>query len=286
MVKEKTSIFGRPKIVLCESNSSLPPFARTFGRGGGRERRKKGEMTESEDIRGWVRWWGREEDEGKELIWYRAVRSAFLDFYDSVDGKEECCARWGEEENRACGGKSGRGGWKGHYPEFPPKALLRLRFPLARQRRAFPSSLFVSEVFTTLVVPVLPLVYCTRIPTLVSPFSLSRRGTCRGKVFHPDSCLVRGFFSSLFSRPVVPLRSLGEAASLCVPMIRSASFFSGNGKQLLWNVFIRDAIHAEVSFFSLAFVDDYYLYKRFSRAYWIRAVLFFLVDMAILQIRC
>lgn len=39
----------------------------------------------------------------------------------------------------------------------------------------------------------------TRIPTLRSSSSLSRRGTCRGKVFHPDSCLVhlRGF-SSLF----------------------------------------------------------------------------------------
>lgn len=40
----------------------------------------------------------------------------------------------------------------------------------------------------------------TRIPNLGFPSSLSRRGTCRGKVFHPDSCLVhfRGF-SSLFS---------------------------------------------------------------------------------------
>jgi len=44
------------------------------------------------------------------------VRSAFLDFYDSVDGKEECCESQGEAAgdrrgwSRARGGKSGRRG--------------------------------------------------------------------------------------------------------------------------------------------------------------------------------
>lgn len=105
----------------------------------------------------------------------RAVRSALLDLYDSADGKEERC-----DYCESCGKSRGRGGRcatgksgrrdAGRVGVLRPKAFLRLRFPLARQRRAFLSSLFVSEVFTTLVVvPVLP--FARQNSTLSPPLS-------------------------------------------------------------------------------------------------------------------
>lgn len=94
-----------------------------------------------------------------------------------------------------------------------------------------------------------------------APLSRSppRCATCRGKVFHPDSCLVhfRGFSPS--SRPGCYLRSLGERA-LYVPMIRSARFFAGNGKQRSRNVFIRGG--AKLSSRSPIFAIRYF--RRFD----------------------
>lgn len=51
---------------------------------------KRIKMTELENIRERIRATRREESERQELTWYSAVGSALLDFYDSVDGKEEC----------------------------------------------------------------------------------------------------------------------------------------------------------------------------------------------------